>query len=205
MSQGGEKASAGGTRGLRADAERNRARVLSAARQVFLESGTAAPLDEIARRAGVHIATLYRRFPDRGGADPPGRPRRIPARPGDRASGLPRRAVEPPTGLRQAGRDGLVSARVPTVIAAAVERAAQQCCRGPGVHAFGVVLADAGSFFRATSGERNPRAPGTGRRSQVCPSSWCVTRLPELMRLVSWNQVITRRFGRPQPISSGVK
>ncbi|WP_286160507.1 TetR/AcrR family transcriptional regulator [Streptomyces yunnanensis] len=66
MSQGGEKASAGGARRLRADAERNRAQVLTAARQVFLESGTAAPLDEIARRAGVNIATLYRRFPDRG-------------------------------------------------------------------------------------------------------------------------------------------
>ncbi|MFI9649459.1 TetR/AcrR family transcriptional regulator [Streptomyces sp. NPDC052040] len=65
-SQDGEKASPGAPRRLRADAERNRAQVLAAARQVFLESGTAAPLDEIARRAGVNIATLYRRFPDRG-------------------------------------------------------------------------------------------------------------------------------------------
>ncbi|GGU93890.1 TetR family transcriptional regulator [Streptomyces albospinus] len=65
MSQGGEKASAGAARRLRADAERNRVQVLAAARQAFLESGTAAPLDEIARRAGVNIATLYRRFPDR--------------------------------------------------------------------------------------------------------------------------------------------
>ncbi|MEU9349199.1 helix-turn-helix domain-containing protein [Streptomyces sp. NPDC048278] len=50
---------------LRADAARNRAQVLAAARQAFRELGTAAPLDEIARRAGVNIATLYRRFPDR--------------------------------------------------------------------------------------------------------------------------------------------
>ncbi|WP_194893105.1 TetR/AcrR family transcriptional regulator [Catenulispora pinisilvae] len=49
---------------LRADAARNRARILAAARAAFRERGTAAPLDEIARRAGVNIATLYRRFPD---------------------------------------------------------------------------------------------------------------------------------------------
>ncbi|MFF9767862.1 TetR/AcrR family transcriptional regulator [Streptomyces sp. NPDC014636] len=50
---------------LRADAARNRAQVLAAARTAFRELGTAVPLDEIARRAGVNIATLYRRFPDR--------------------------------------------------------------------------------------------------------------------------------------------
>ncbi|MFG2602335.1 TetR/AcrR family transcriptional regulator [Streptomyces sp. NPDC048514] len=54
----------GGPR-LRADAARNRAQILAAARTAFRELGTAAPLDEIARRAGVNIATLYRRFPDR--------------------------------------------------------------------------------------------------------------------------------------------
>ena len=50
---------------LRADAARNRAQILAAARAAFRELGTAAPLDEIARRAEVNIATLYRRFPDR--------------------------------------------------------------------------------------------------------------------------------------------
>ncbi|MFI9809189.1 TetR/AcrR family transcriptional regulator [Streptomyces sp. NPDC052301] len=50
---------------LRMDAARNRAQILSAARGAFLESGTAVPLEEIARRAGVNIATLYRRFPSR--------------------------------------------------------------------------------------------------------------------------------------------
>lgn len=54
-----------GTPRLRADAARNRAQILAAARAAFRELGTAAPLDEIARRAGVNIATLYRRFPDR--------------------------------------------------------------------------------------------------------------------------------------------
>src|SRR5207248_536936 len=51
--------------GLRADALRNRQQVLAAARDVFVELGAEAPLDEVARRAGVGIATLYRRFPDR--------------------------------------------------------------------------------------------------------------------------------------------
>jgi AcrR family transcriptional regulator len=52
-------------RPLRADARDNRRRLLEAASDVFVERGPAAPLDEIARRAGTGIATLYRRFPDR--------------------------------------------------------------------------------------------------------------------------------------------
>jgi AcrR family transcriptional regulator len=52
-------------RRLRADAARNREAVLSAAREVFAEVGLDAPLEEIARRAGVGIGTLYRRFPCR--------------------------------------------------------------------------------------------------------------------------------------------
>src|SRR5438445_6413969 len=50
---------------LRPDARRNRDQVLAAARDVFVDAGVDAPLDEVARRAGVGIATLYRRFPDR--------------------------------------------------------------------------------------------------------------------------------------------
>lgn len=50
---------------LRADAERNRAALLAAAREIFGEHGLDASLDEIARRAGVGNATLYRRFPTR--------------------------------------------------------------------------------------------------------------------------------------------
>ena len=50
---------------LRKDAERNRARLLAAAREVFAEQGIDAPLEEIARRAEVGIGTLYRRFPTR--------------------------------------------------------------------------------------------------------------------------------------------
>jgi AcrR family transcriptional regulator len=52
-------------RRMRADALRNRRRLLDAARDAVIELGAGAPLDEIARRAGVGIGTLYRRFPDR--------------------------------------------------------------------------------------------------------------------------------------------
>jgi AcrR family transcriptional regulator len=52
-------------RGLRADAQRNRARVIHAAREVFAERGLDASTNEIARRAGVGVATLFRRFPTR--------------------------------------------------------------------------------------------------------------------------------------------
>ncbi|HEX4791080.1 MAG TPA: TetR family transcriptional regulator [Actinospica sp.] len=47
----------------RADAVRNRARVLEAARAAFAAEGVAVPLDEIARRAGVGAGTVYRHFP----------------------------------------------------------------------------------------------------------------------------------------------
>ena len=50
---------------MRADAQRNLEQILLAARDLVVERGPNAPLDEIARRAGVGIATLYRRFPDR--------------------------------------------------------------------------------------------------------------------------------------------
>jgi AcrR family transcriptional regulator len=50
---------------MRADAQRNRERLVEVARQVFKERGLDAPLDEIARRAGVGAGTLYRHFPTR--------------------------------------------------------------------------------------------------------------------------------------------
>ena len=50
---------------LRADAQRNRARIVDAARRVFAEDGLSASLNEVARRAGVGVATLFRRFPTR--------------------------------------------------------------------------------------------------------------------------------------------
>lgn len=52
-------------RRLRADAARNSEKILRAAREIYAESGPDASLEEIARRAGVGIATLYRRFPNK--------------------------------------------------------------------------------------------------------------------------------------------
>src|SRR3712207_6955599 len=48
---------------LRADAERNRRKLLAAAHAVFAARGLDAGVDEIAREAGVGMGTLYRRFP----------------------------------------------------------------------------------------------------------------------------------------------
>jgi len=49
----------------RADAERNRERILEIAKKVFTRDGAAASLDEIARESGIGNATLYRHFPTR--------------------------------------------------------------------------------------------------------------------------------------------
>jgi AcrR family transcriptional regulator len=51
------------TRPLRADAARNRARILEAAESVFATEGLSAPIDDIARAADVGIGTVYRHFP----------------------------------------------------------------------------------------------------------------------------------------------
>src|SRR4051794_26930527 len=78
--------------GLRRDAERNRQRILEAARELFAERGLGVTLNDVAHHAGVGVGTVYRRFPDkellidtlfpgaprrvgshlRGGADGPG-------------------------------------------------------------------------------------------------------------------------------------
>jgi AcrR family transcriptional regulator len=50
-------------RPLRADARRNRERVLTAAREVFSEQGREAQMDDVARRAAVGVGTVYRHFP----------------------------------------------------------------------------------------------------------------------------------------------
>src|ERR1700688_3298976 len=52
-------------RPLRKDAERNRQRVLEAARELFAGRGLGVSLNDIARHAGVGVGTVYRRFPDK--------------------------------------------------------------------------------------------------------------------------------------------
>jgi AcrR family transcriptional regulator len=53
------------SRPKRADAQRNRERLLEVAVRAFSQEGADAPLDAIAKEAGVGIGTLYRRFPTR--------------------------------------------------------------------------------------------------------------------------------------------
>jgi AcrR family transcriptional regulator len=65
MTSTAEPASAQTERPLRKDAERNRKRILQAAAEVFSERGLDATLDDVARRAGVGVGTVYRRFPDK--------------------------------------------------------------------------------------------------------------------------------------------
>ena len=50
-------------RPLRADARRNRERVLAAARETFADDGLDAQMDDVAHRAGVGVGTIYRHFP----------------------------------------------------------------------------------------------------------------------------------------------
>jgi AcrR family transcriptional regulator len=60
---GHESVTEAATRPLRADAVRNRARILGAAEAVFAAQGIEVPIDVIAERAGVGVGTLYRHFP----------------------------------------------------------------------------------------------------------------------------------------------
>src|ERR1700732_5326852 len=48
---------------LRADARRNRERILASARAAFAESGDVVQIDDVARHAGVGVGTVYRHFP----------------------------------------------------------------------------------------------------------------------------------------------
>jgi AcrR family transcriptional regulator len=60
-----EAAVSGAARPRRADAQRNVERLIAAAREAFAAHGSNAPLDDIARSAGVGAGTLYRHFPTR--------------------------------------------------------------------------------------------------------------------------------------------
>lgn len=56
---------AGRPRGRQREADRNDARLMQAAREVFAERGWDAPVSEIARRAGVGMGSIYRRYPSK--------------------------------------------------------------------------------------------------------------------------------------------
>jgi AcrR family transcriptional regulator len=63
MNPGAEHADETAAQTLRSDAERNRARIIAAARGAFARDGLTASMASVAREAGVGIATLFRRFP----------------------------------------------------------------------------------------------------------------------------------------------
>jgi AcrR family transcriptional regulator len=52
-----------GSRPMRADAVKNRARILAAAEEIFAAEGVSVPIDTVAERAGLGVGTLYRHFP----------------------------------------------------------------------------------------------------------------------------------------------
>jgi AcrR family transcriptional regulator len=63
LAGGCDQPSGGEERRLRADAARNRGRILDAAESIFASEGIEAPVDQIAEKAGVGVGTLYRHFP----------------------------------------------------------------------------------------------------------------------------------------------
>lgn len=65
LDEGADPLSTRSDRRTRADAERNRVRVLEAARALFAERGESVQMPEVARAAGVGIGTVYRHFPSR--------------------------------------------------------------------------------------------------------------------------------------------
>lgn len=65
MSRSGPGAAGDAGRPLRADARRNRDKIVAAARAAFAAAGDSVPLENIARDAGVGVGTLYRNFPAR--------------------------------------------------------------------------------------------------------------------------------------------
>jgi AcrR family transcriptional regulator len=65
MTTGSEAAKLAEAPPMRADARRSHERLLTAAAEAFTEKGAEAPLEDIAKRAGVGIGTLYRHFPSR--------------------------------------------------------------------------------------------------------------------------------------------
>ncbi|MEV4764802.1 helix-turn-helix domain-containing protein [Micromonospora chokoriensis] len=65
MSSAGQAPEVFAQRPKRADARRNYDSLVAAAREAFAENGAAASLEDVARRAGVGIGTLYRNFPSR--------------------------------------------------------------------------------------------------------------------------------------------
>ncbi|MGW7516585.1 TetR/AcrR family transcriptional regulator [Streptomyces sp. NPDC054796] len=108
---------------VRADATRNRERIISAAREAFVIHGADAPLDEIARHAGIGNATLYRHFPDRDALV-----RGVVLAVTDRIATRARTAIQEATAEAGGGGDGAAFEAVRRFVFGAVEERVGALC-----------------------------------------------------------------------------
>ncbi|MFI8805301.1 TetR/AcrR family transcriptional regulator [Micromonospora chalcea] len=142
---------------LRADAQRNRARILDAAEAVFAEFGARASTEEVARRAGVAIGTVFRHFPTKE----------------DLLAALMKRLLAQLT--EEAGRHDLFGFFRRTVAQAAAKKTAVELLAGSGVD---IRLPDAVGHLEEAMGRLLQQAQADGT---VADS----VRLPEVMALLT--------------------
>ncbi|MFG3682945.1 TetR/AcrR family transcriptional regulator [Micromonospora chalcea] len=142
---------------LRADAQRNRARILDAAEAVFAEFGARASTEEVARRAGVAIGTVFRHFPTKE----------------DLLAALMKRLLAQL--VEEAGRRDLFGFFRHTVAQAAAKKTAVELLAGSGVE---IRLPDAVGHLEEAVGSLLAQAQAAGT---VADS----VRLPEVMALLA--------------------
>ncbi|MGC4896728.1 TetR family transcriptional regulator [Micromonospora sp. DT31] len=142
---------------LRADAQRNRARILDAAEVVFAEFGARASTEEVARRAGVAIGTVFRHFPTKD----------------DLLAAIMKRLLAQL--VEEAGKRDLFSFFTHTVAHAAAKKTAVDLLAGSGVD---IQLPDALSQLEEAVGGLLEQAQAAGA---VADS----VRLPEVMALLA--------------------
>ena len=176
---------------MRADAQRNRERLIEVAREVFREQGYDASLDEVAKRAGVGAGTLYRHFPSRevlldaimqswvdrvnDAADKVLDPRGLAARPAAGVVRVVRRADQPPQGRPGQDHQAMGDESSPivtkcqtlTAATAAGRRAARGRARAARARRG---RADVPAGRRGRHGGRQ-RRPRPGRRTSRCSRS----------------------------------
>ncbi|MFC0504920.1 TetR/AcrR family transcriptional regulator [Micromonospora costi] len=160
---------------LRADAQRNRARILDAAEAVFAEFGTRASTEEVARRAGVAIGTVFRHFPSKD----------------DLLAAIMKRLLAQL--VEEAGRHDLFAFFTHTVAQAAAKKTAVDLLAGSGVD---IRLPDALAHLEEAVGRLLEQAQAAGA---VADS----VRLPEVMALLAsvcqgalhggWNEQLQAR------------
>jgi AcrR family transcriptional regulator len=142
---------------LRADAQRNRVRILDAAEVVFAEFGPRASTEEVARRAGVAIGTVFRHFPTKD----------------DLLAAIMKRLLAQLA--EEAAKRDLFAFFTHLVAQAAAKKTVVDLLAGSGVD---IRLTDAVSHLEAAVGELLERAKAAGA---VAPS----VRLPEVMALLA--------------------